>query len=315
MPCAANSEALPEPGPLVSIVMPTYNRAHMVGQAIDAVVAQTYTNWELILVNDGSKDNTRQIIDGYAASDPRIRCIHKDNEGIPDTVNRGWREARGGYATWTSDDNYYHADAIQTMVELMEAHPDVGMCYTDVNDVDADGKLLRLVDTGPPERLDPARDDCCCGVRGCLLLRRDVIRRVGEWDRRWVRCHDFDYYIRIYRQFKVAHIPKSVYDYMCHDASMTGNYEAIALEEAELLEHYCPAPEQHARIWAPRYAAIARWFAARQDWGKAWSYSRKAARLDARHREYSRWVCRAWLHSLSPSPVRALWQWARMRRH
>src|SRR5258708_7758904 len=79
--------------PLVSITMPTFNRAHLVRLAIDAILGQTYTNLELIIVNDGSRDNTREVLDAYARQDPRVRVIHKENEGIPDTVNRGWRES------------------------------------------------------------------------------------------------------------------------------------------------------------------------------------------------------------------------------
>src|SRR3974390_3024822 len=117
--------------PLVSIVMPTYNRAHMVGQAVDAILGQTYLNLELIIVNDGSRDGTRDVLDEYARRDPRVRVIHKDNEGIPDTVNRGWREARGKYVTWTSDDNLYHDSAIARMVSFLETHGDIALVYTD----------------------------------------------------------------------------------------------------------------------------------------------------------------------------------------
>lgn len=294
--------------PLVSVVMPTYNRAALVGKAIEAVLAQTYRNVELIVVNDGSRDNTDEVLARHAAQDVRVSFYSKPNEGIPDTLNYGFERTRGEYVTWTSDDNFYHADAIQTMVGFLDAHRDVAMCYTDVNDVDAQGSLLRVVDTGEPERLDPTRADCHCGVRGCLLYRRGIMESVGPWNRRWVRCHDLDYYIRIYRLAKVAHIPKAVYDYMCHDASMTGNYEAIALEEAELLSHYCPGTEHRARIWAPRYAAIAAWFEKRGEWGRAFGYARKAAALDPHYNDLVRWARRAWLYSLAPAPVRSGWR-------
>lgn len=294
--------------PFVSIVIPTYNRATLLPWALDACLEQTFRDLEIIVVNDGSRDNTREVLDRYQARDSRLRAIHKDNEGIPDTVNRGFAEARGRYVTWTSDDNRYHPDAIQTMVEFMEAHPDVSMCYTDVNDVDATGTLLGRVDTGAPELLDPNRPDCYCGIRGCLLFRHEVLEAVGPWERRWIRCHDFDFYIRIYRRFKVAHIPVAVYDYMCHDASMTGNYEAIALEESELIEHYCPGADQHVRIWAPRYIAIARWFEKRGEWWRALGYCRKAARLDPAYRGLARQALRVWLYGLAPVPVRQIWR-------
>lgn len=252
----------PPPG-LISIIMPTYNRAHMVGRAIESVTAQTYPQWELILVNDGSVDGTREAIDGYAARDARIRCVHKANEGIPDTVNRGFSEVRGEFVTWTSDDNLYHPGALEAMKRFLDAHPDVGMVYTDVRDVNARDEVIREhVNTGEPEDLRSY-----CGIRGCLLLRTAVWAEAGSWHKRWVRCHDYDFYLRVARRFRVARMPEVWYDYRCHDDSMSGDHVAHALEEAELLAFHAPSGRERRRAWGRNLAHIGHWLENR---GQPW---------------------------------------------
>lgn len=220
---------------LVSIIMPTYNRAHMVGEAIDSVLAQTYQNWELILVNDGSKDGTREVLDSYVAKERRIRAIHKENEGIPFTVNRGFAETKGEYVTWGCDDNNFHPQAIEKMAEYLTAHSDVGLVYSDVNDVDADGKFLRRVDTGEPEAMKTY-----CGIRCCLMLRRNVWAEAGAWEKRWVRCHDYDFYLKVMKKYPITHLKEVLLDYRCHDASMSGDHVKHVHEETELLCHHNP---------------------------------------------------------------------------
>lgn len=233
------------PGGLVTICMPTYNRAHMVGQAIEAVLGQTYSNLELIIVNDGSKDDTRKVLDDYARRDPRIRVIDKENEGIPDTVNRGWREARGEYVTWTSDDNLYHPTTLEVMVNELREHPNVGLVYTDCRNIDADGNVL-----GERQGQDPQVLEYDCPIMGCLLFRSSVFERVGMFRKQWPRCHDFDFYRRVSRQFPVRRVPQVLYDYRVHEASMSGDFHALRTEVARVIVSDLGAGQSAAEVWA-----------------------------------------------------------------
>ena len=90
---------------LVSIVLPVYNGEEYLEKSIESVLRQTYENFEFIIVNDGSTDHTKEIVDKYALIDNRIRVIHKQNEKLPKTLSRGFSEARGEFFTWTSADN------------------------------------------------------------------------------------------------------------------------------------------------------------------------------------------------------------------
>ena len=112
-------EILNQGSPKVSIVLPTYNGAKYIRQCINSCLNQTYNNIELIIVDDGSKDETPDIIKSY--KDERIKYImHARNLGLPYALNTGFRNAVGEYLTWTSDDNYYTKKAIETMLSFIK---------------------------------------------------------------------------------------------------------------------------------------------------------------------------------------------------
>ncbi len=295
---------------LISVIMPTYNRAKMVGQAIDAVMAQTYQNWELILVNDGSRDNTREVIDGYAARDARIRCVHKQNEGIPDTVNRGFNEVRGEFVTWTSDDNLYHPGALAAMKDYLDAHPETGMVWTDVRDVDEHDQVLRPhVNTGGAKELETY-----CGIRGCLLLRTEVWAATGKWHKHWVRCHDYDFYLRVMRRYPVAQLPEVWYDYRCHDESMSGNHIAHLMEEAELMEHHARTDTEAHFFWARNLARAGHWL---EKSGQPWcglGFRLRACRHEPRRIGEVIAALKRAIYTSSPRWTRNTWRMLRGRR-
>ena len=125
----------------VSIVLPVYNGEVYLRQAIESVLAQTYENWELIIVDDCSTDGSPAIMDEYAGWDARIKVVHnKENQKLPESLNIGFRQAEGDYFAWTSDDNMYKPDAIETMVSVLDARPQYGLVYCDMDYIDDDGR-------------------------------------------------------------------------------------------------------------------------------------------------------------------------------
>src|SRR5689334_2296134 len=127
-------------GPAITVVLPTYNRAEMLPAALVSVCAQTYTDWELIVVDDGSSDETPTVISEFAARDSRIRSLRNEpNIRLPKSLNRGFAEARGRLLTWTSDDNLYHPHALATLAASFDANPDAGLAYASMRMIDEDG--------------------------------------------------------------------------------------------------------------------------------------------------------------------------------
>jgi GT2 family glycosyltransferase len=126
--------------PLVSVVIPTYNRAHLIGRTIDSVLAQSYPNVELVIVDDGSKDDTRGVIAGKY--DQRVRYFAKPNGGPASARNFGFREARGDYVALLDSDDTWHPWKLTLQIGCMEKHRQLGMTWTDMEMIDPDGKVV-----------------------------------------------------------------------------------------------------------------------------------------------------------------------------
>lgn len=203
--------------PLVSIVLPTYNRATRLPRALQHCLQQTYGNLEVIVVDDGSHDDTAQVVAQFQREDARVRYAHQENKGLPAALNAGFRQSRGGYLTWTSDDNWYHHEAIAIMARALGEQPEVGLVYCDYEAVDGDGRLVRRVHLCEPANL--MRENC---VGACFLYRRRVYEVVGNYDVALFLAEDYDYWLRVRRAFSMYHIPGvAPYSYGWHEASLT----------------------------------------------------------------------------------------------
>ena len=205
--------------PLVSIVLPTYNGEEYLKEAIEAIIKQTYTNWELIIVNDCSSDSTPEIIQEYIKKDSRIRTINNEiNKKVPASLNIGFKEAKGEYFTWTSDDNYYHPEAIEKMVTFLENNSEYGMVYgvckllnCPKGELDLWGKT--------PATVENLLDFSVCGA--CFLYRKSVAKEIGEYDTNTFLAEDHDYWLRIRLKYKIGNIDEVLYSYRLHEKSLT----------------------------------------------------------------------------------------------
>lgn len=200
----------------VSIVLPVYNGEDYLPQAVESVLAQTYSNWELIIVDDCSTDGSPAIMEKFAQKDSRIQIIHNmKNQKLPESLNIGFRQAKGSYFAWTSDDNVYLPDAIETMVHGLESCPECGLVYCDMDYIDKNGKKTGAsTDSGGNIRLD----DC---IGGCFLYRREAAQATGEYDRDMVLVEDYDYWLRMSHRFPLRHLPVCKYQYRYHPESLT----------------------------------------------------------------------------------------------
>lgn len=195
--------------PTVSIVLPCYNGADFLAQSIDSVVAQTYGNWELIIVNDCSTDNSLEIMQEYANRDSRIRIIDNEhNLKLPGALNRGFHEANGKYLTWTSHDNRMAPNMLEEFVNYLDANPDKGLvtaCYAAFSL--KTGEQLYEVHHPDPQLHLPLYN-CVCYA---FMYRREVLETVGDYDTTLFLVEDYDYWVRIWRRYPVGKIYKVLY--------------------------------------------------------------------------------------------------------
>ena len=137
---------------LVSIITPLYNSERFVGQTIESVLAQTYPHWEMIIVNDGSKDKGPEIVQQYADKDARIRLLNQPNGGCASARNHGLREAKGRYYAFLDSDDYWDPTFLEEQIRVME-EKNTAIVTCCVRRVDEDGKEI-LQPQIVPERMD-----------------------------------------------------------------------------------------------------------------------------------------------------------------
>lgn len=204
--------------PKVSIILPTYNGERYLKQAIDSILAQTYTDWELILVNDCSTDATADIAEQYARRDARIQIIHNtSNQKLPASLNIGFAAAKGAYFTWTSDDNLYLPDAIAVMAECLDEHEEVSMVRAAMEFIDAQDEMIGQSETYTDEKMYAFN---CLGA--CFLYRREVRDKIGEYDVDTYCAEDYDYWLRVLREFgSIMPIDRVLYRYRRHGESLS----------------------------------------------------------------------------------------------
>lgn len=219
----------------VSIILPVYNGAKCVSNSIDSVLAQTYKDFELIVVNDCSTDNTWDILQEYATKDSRVKAFTNEvNKKLPRTLNAGFEHATGEYLTWTSDDNMYEPNAIEEMVKFLDENPDCGMVYTDMTIINEMGEEIKeeFKPAAPPKDL---RLRSVCGA--CFMYRAKIAKQVGEYNPDLFLAEDYEYWIRISEASKIMPLHKNLYRYRYQPESLSGSikWERIKAQKLKTL--------------------------------------------------------------------------------
>lgn len=200
----------------VSIVLPVYNGERYIEEAICSVIQQTYENWELIIVNDCSTDNTQKIIQQYKNIDSRIRIVDNvENQKLPKSLNIGFENANGEYYTWTSDDNRYEKDAIEIMVKCLEQNPEYGMVYCDSYIINEVGDVTEKVSKDIAELY---YNNC---IGACFMYGRSVAEATGIYNPEMFLVEDYDYWLRINKRYPIYHCMDYKYYYRKHGESLT----------------------------------------------------------------------------------------------
>lgn len=227
--------------PLVSVVIPVYNGEAFVAQAIESVLAQTWSNVELIVVNDGSTDRSAEVVANYA---DRLVLIEQENRGVAAARNAGMQQARGAFVALLDQDDWWRPEKLARQVPLMLANPRIGLVHTAVDHYDQSrGEWV-----GP---LNPqARPDRLVGFcfprllmdnqiyNSTVLLRAEVLRQVGLCDLsiRGNTVQDYDLWLRIARHWELAYVPEPLVVFRIHGTHGTWDRQRMLSEEARLLE-------------------------------------------------------------------------------
>ncbi len=202
----------------LSIVLPSYNGEKYLEESINSIRNQTLSDWELILVDDGSEDSTLAIMERFTKIDDRIKLVHnKKNTNLPYSLNKGFQRAKGKYLTWTSDDNLYFKEALEKMFCFMECNIEVYMICADMEYIDEDGRYIKDAPVYDANKFWYNNN-----VGACFMYRRDVLTTIGEYSTTLFGIEDYDYWIRVRKKFgKIIRLSEKMYSYRIHEGSLS----------------------------------------------------------------------------------------------
>jgi glycosyltransferase involved in cell wall biosynthesis len=215
--------------PLVSVVVPCFNQAHYLGEALESCLAQSHPNVEILVVDDGSSDNTGEV----TARFPEVQYLRQDNRGLSGARNSGLARCRGTYVTFLDADDRLLPTALETNLSLLLDHPNYAFVYGHYRLVTEDGSPLAQ-DPSPPPGPRSYREllqKNFIGMPATATYRSDVFALVDGFDETNSPCADWELSLRISRRFPIAGHPDVVAEYRKHGANMSRGSRAM-LESA-----------------------------------------------------------------------------------
>jgi glycosyltransferase involved in cell wall biosynthesis len=227
-------------GPLVSVVMPAYNAAKYIVGAIESVLAQSYRNFELVIVDDGSTDNTGDIVSGF--KDDRIKYFYKENAGASSARNLAIKKSKGDFIANLDTDDLLRPSFITGHLREFERHPEADLVYCDDYLLGENGKPMRVIERQEyTDRKSLIRDLFLCPVlsfRTCV--RRSVFDKIGFYDEQLVVAEDYDMLRRFIKQgLKMHHLKAALYVRRVLSSSLSRNFTAQTAEShLEVLKRF-----------------------------------------------------------------------------
>jgi glycosyltransferase involved in cell wall biosynthesis len=206
--------------PRVSVVMSVYNHEQYVGHAIDSILQQTFRDFEFVIVDDGSEDNTPQLLKGY--HDPRLKIYRQDNQGQSIALNQGIRLTAGTYIARMDADDVALPERLEREVRFLDAHPDIALVGTwcmKVNTATGEERLQRLPEDNATIRRFLVVDNPF--IHSSVMIRRSIIEAIGLYDEGLI-WQDYDLWVRVARNHGMANIPEPLMVRRKHPASISG---------------------------------------------------------------------------------------------
>ena len=258
--------------PLVSVIMPAYNSEKYIGKSIESVLAQDYEKFELIIVDDGSKDGTKSIVEQYAKNDIRIKLLEQANQGVSAARNKGLDTATGEYVAFLDSDDLWDADNLSVMVQATECTKSGLVCASmDIINADGtkqkentaykDGELMDFVTNNNEIRF-------FWGI-GSVIIRRDILEKYHiRFDEGIAIMEDIGFYIKIFAVTNLKSVHRVMAHYCKHENSATtAAYNPHKWEgSVEIFRHAEEYIKKYRLEWIEKYQKIWDYYAYRFIW-------------------------------------------------
>lgn len=191
--------------PHISVILPTFNRKYFLKEAIESVLQQTYTDFELIIVDDGSNDGTREVVEQFLQNDKRITYVYQANRGVSAARNTGIKNSAGEFIAFIDSDDYWLKGKLETQIAFFDEHPDYSICQTEE------------VWIRNGRRVNPAKKHkkyagyifvqslpLCIISPSAIMIRRAIFDSVGLFDEELPACEDYDMWLRITPRYPIG---------------------------------------------------------------------------------------------------------------
>lgn len=204
------------PGPAITVAMSVYNGAAHLVPAIESVLAQTFADFEFLLLDDGSTDTTRAIAESFAARDPRIRVISRPNRGLVFSLNQLFAEARAPIVARFDADDICHPERLARQHAFLMAHADHGLVGADTRYIDAAGQPAANAPISRPRDHEGIVRNLEDGPNLChsvVMVRRDLVLAAGGYRSAYTHAEDQDLWLRLSRTTRLHNLPECLLDY------------------------------------------------------------------------------------------------------
>jgi glycosyltransferase involved in cell wall biosynthesis len=212
----------------VSVIIPTHNHARFVGQAIESALAQTLPPREIIIVDDGSTDDTPRVLEGYA---DRVSVIRQQNQGVAVARNAGVKLAMGDLVAFLDADDVWLPAKLERQVRRFLSEPELGLVHCGMEEIDASGSRLTQKVDGMEgwvaDELLLFRRPVILGGGSGAMIPRTVFEEVGGFDTALSTSADWDLYYRIARQYQVGFVAEVLLQYRLHGSNMHSNIRSM----------------------------------------------------------------------------------------
>ncbi len=240
---------------LVTLVTPTYNQANYLPETLDSVLAQTHRALEYLVIDDGSSDETPAVMARYLG---RLSALRQGNIGQAATLNKGWAMARGRYIGYLSSDDLLQPHAIERLVSVLDANPDVVCVFPDSDLIDAHSKVIRRAVCKPFD-LETAVVQQECYIGPGALFRRDAFEAVGGWRAEMRLAPDREFWIRLAALGRIEFLRDRLALYRTHPeaTSFKAASEVVSQEYLRVLDEFyrrAPVPEALLKRKGEAYA-------------------------------------------------------------
>lgn len=222
--------------PIVTVLMPVYNGGAYISQAIDSVLSQTFHNFEFLIIDDGSTDNSIAVSSSYP--DGRIRILKNDkNLGISKALNIGIQNARGKYIARMDCDDVNAAERFYKQVLFMEQHPEIGVCGCWVNAIDEMGKGHLWRFPIEPEQIKCQLLFCNTMAHPSVMLRRDTLEKTGiYYDALFQYAQDYKLWVELAKKIVLANIPEVLVAYRLHSHQLSAKNWCETVSEPDTIK-------------------------------------------------------------------------------